>query len=95
MLSAYQKIQPLFVVTRFLGSLALFLNLIFAWFGRTITVNRKPDVIRSLVIIFMAGLVISGVTNLGASEKPSSAQLPRVAQSEAPEASGWWINKPQ
>lgn len=57
--------------------------------------NRKPDVIRSLVIIFMVGLVVSGVTNLGASEKPSSAQLLQIAQSESPDGSGWWINKPQ
>lgn len=53
--------------------------------------NRKPDVIRSLVIIFVMGLLISGFTRLGASERTVSAQLQSVPQYEAAEESNWRV----
>lgn len=35
--------------------------------------NRKPDVIRVLVIVFAVGLVVSGITSLAASDASSPA----------------------
>ena len=54
--------------------------------------NRKPDVIRSLVLIFMAGLVISGFTKLGASEKADTAQPYFSSQAQEASAPAWRAN---
>lgn len=35
--------------------------------------DRKPDIIRSIVLIFAVGLVITGFTSLQASEDESTA----------------------
>lgn len=43
--------------------------------------NRRPDVIRTLVMVFAVGLLISGITSLAASDSgssPSAAQLSGV-----------------
>lgn len=40
--------------------------------------NRRPDVIRTLVMVFAVGLLISGITSLAASDnrsEPSAAQM--------------------
>lgn len=35
--------------------------------------NRKPDVIRALVVVFSVGLMISGLTTLAASDSNAAA----------------------
>ncbi len=35
--------------------------------------NRKPDVIRALVVVFAVGLMISGLTTLAASDSNAAA----------------------
>lgn len=43
--------------------------------------NRRPDVIRTLVMVFAVGLLISGITSLAASDNgsaPSAAQMSGV-----------------
>lgn len=44
--------------------------------------NRKPDMIRSLVIIFVAGLVITGFSQIAVSEKSSPAPVSQLVQYE-------------
>ena len=46
--------------------------------------NRRPDVIRILVIVFTAGLLVSGLNSLAASDDDSdSAYSARISQSLA------------
>lgn len=51
--------------------------------------NRKPDVIRSLVLIFVVGLVVSGFTHLGASESSASVQAAPAVPQAQPEPANW------
>lgn len=47
--------------------------------------NRRPDVIRTLVMVFAVGLLISGITSLAASDNgstPSAAQMSGVITTE-------------
>lgn len=43
--------------------------------------NRRPDVIRVLVMVFAFGLLVSGLTSLAASDEP---RLTSGAMQEAP-----------
>jgi uncharacterized membrane protein len=47
--------------------------------------NRKPDIIRAVVLIFAVGLVITGFTSMQSSEKGFSAAA-SAYMSEAPPA---------
>ena len=54
--------------------------------------NRRPDVIRVLVMMFAIGLLISGLTSLAASEEPrlTSGAMPEATLSQ--NASGRVLN---
>lgn len=41
--------------------------------------NRKPDVIRALVVVFAVGLLISGITTLAASENRAGDRAAEAA----------------
>ena len=41
--------------------------------------NRRPDVIRTLVMVFAVGLLISGITSLAASDNRSPASAAQMS----------------
>lgn len=47
--------------------------------------ERKPDILRALVLIFAVGLVVTGFTSLQASEDSRSSGIGIVAGGAAPE----------
>lgn len=47
------------------------------------TMERKPDIIKSVVLIFAVGLVITGFTSLQASEDRRGADVPVMAGESA------------
>jgi len=49
--------------------------------------NRKPDTIRAIVLIFTVGLIITGFTSFRSPEEGMSATA-SASVSEAPSASG-------
>ncbi|NWO05268.1 MAG: hypothetical protein HLX50_06075 [Alteromonadaceae bacterium] len=44
--------------------------------------GRKPDILRTVLLIFAVGLVITGFTSLQASEDSRSVDLPAVEVSQ-------------
>lgn len=46
--------------------------------------TRKPDIIRAVVIVFVIGLAVTGLTSLQASQDERSVQPPQTRDVAAP-----------